>query len=67
VDQCERGAELAADVGKEGGFRTIDLGQRLGSAPFRFVSAGIGDGSGKLIGDQVDETAVVGVRDPSGA
>ncbi len=62
--QCERRAELVTDVAEERGFGAIDLGQRLGPAPFLFVRAGIGERRAQLAGHQIQKCPIELVKGP---
>src|SRR5882672_6769935 len=65
--ECQRGAELVADVGEEGRLGTIDLGQRLGALAFRFESTRIRNARGDMDCNEIEESAVVGVEDAARA
>ena len=56
--QRQRRAEFVADVGEEDRLGAIDLGQRLGPAPFLLIGLGIADRGADLAGDQVEEACV---------
>jgi hypothetical protein len=65
--QSERRAELMADVGEEGGFRPVQLGESLGPAAFLLVGSRVGDSSADVPGDEIEEAAVVGIDHAPGA
>ena len=65
--QRQRGAELVADVGEEGGLGPVEFGQRLGPLPLLLVGPGVGDGGGDLAGQQVEEAPVAVVEHQPGA
>ena len=65
--QGQRGAELVADVGEEGGLGPIELGQLLGPAALLLVGPCVGDGGGHLPGQQVEEAPIPLVERPAGA
>src|SRR5258705_1046713 len=65
--ECQRSAELVADVREEGRLGTIDLGQRLGALAFRFESTRIRNARGDMACNEIEEGAVVGVEDAARA
>src|SRR5260370_11185256 len=65
--ECQRGAELVADVGEEGRLGTIDLGQRLSALAFRFESPRICNARGDMACNEIEEGVVVGVEDAARA
>src|SRR6267142_986468 len=61
--ECQRGAELVADVGEEVRLGTIDLGERLGALAFRLESTRIRNARGDMACNEIEEGAVVEVED----
>ncbi len=65
--QRQRRAELVTHVAEERRFRAVQFGERLGSLPLLLVRPGVGEPGSQLIGDQLDERAVLIVkRDDAG-
>ena len=65
-DQGQRGAELVADVGEEVGLRAVELGERLGAAPFGLVAARVGEARRDLAAEQLQEARGALVELPVG-
>ena len=64
--QRERGPEFMRDVGEEGGLRAINFRQCLGARAFGLIRLRIGNRTGELPDNQVEEALIGIVQRPAG-